>query len=307
MDETTRIALVGIGAPLVLAGAGTLVAHRVPRAGLAGAIAAGALALAWTCSLIGVQGDWIAGMASSDARLQIAGAALVPIGAIIALVLSPKLARGGFTIVLAGALACGLSALVLSSNGLTTLGKAMLLPDSLAMAVALVACLLWAGAGALTMLISLEQSRRISTSILLTGVAIAVGAGLLGTGSVKLGQYGFGVGAMAAGVMIATLIARGRTLAPIVAVLLPAILATLISSGVAFSSTPIWVWALLGVAPVAGFVIENVALSRANDRIRALARIGVAALIAGVAVAPGIIELAKFAAGKSDDPYSNYK
>ncbi len=320
MDESLRIAMIGVAAPALAAGAGTLSALLLVREhvrpapvearSFAGAIAATVAGLALCVGIIGVRGSAAAGWNTMDHRLLIAAGIM----AVASLALVVR-GRGGVRwFVIWTALVSALAAGVVVGRGLWTGSAGTLRDFSQALgpaawavpALTLLGAGVWAGLACWSMSRTSDASPRVAAPLLLLGVSIAVAAGLLGTGSVKLGQFGFALAATVAGAGVATMLVRKAVFPRAIIACASVGLSTLMVAGVVFSSTPLWVWALLAGAPLSGALADALLIRGDRPWRRATLRIGVAAVVAGVAVAPGIIELARLASGgANDDPYGD--
>lgn len=318
MDESLRIGLVGIAAPAVIAGAGTVATmllggrgdqpNASPEArGFAGALAASVAAIAFAVGVIGVRGESSLGWSTLDHRLLITALTIAATGALF---MQRSRVR---SLVIATGLLGAIASMIVIGSGLWdssagTLREfaphfgpvAWLLPIiTLGVAAAWAAGVCWAIQRSTT------TPPRLAAPVFLLGITLAVAGGLTGTGSRTLGLYGFAAAATVFGACAAVTILRRATLPPAIIAVASVVLSTLLTTGVMFSSTPLWIVALLGVAPLLGVGVEMLLLRSARPWVRAGTRIGVAAVVAGIAVAPGIIVLAKFMFGSQpNDPYS---
>lgn len=336
MDESLRIGLIGVAAPTGIAALGTLAALLIARPSepdsatlrtmpisaarsLLGAMLAPiAVASALGVGVVGVRGDADIGLTTLDQRLLIACGLLALLGGVIALakLIAGEIGDRAIVLVSAGAaLAAAMLAAIVVGPGLwdssagtlrtfaTRVGS--LAPTLPFLTLTIAAC--WAGTVTWAIGRSAHAAPRIATPILLLGVCLAVAAGLTGTGSTRYGQFGFAIAAAAFGAGLAVLVLRRRPIPITVIAVLAIAMSTMLVAGVMFSETPLWVVALLGFAPLLGVLAERVLIRKPRPWTGAMVRIGVAAVIAGVAVAPGILELAKLAGGsKADDPYADY-
>lgn len=336
MDESLRIVLVGLAAPTVIAALGTLTALFIARPNdaatstlrdrpisaarslLGATLVPISVAIAAAVGVVGVRGEADIGLATLDQRLLVALGLLACLGAAISLAHLIAHEIGPWLILLVSAsvaaTAAVLAAVIVgpglwdnSAGTLRTLAPRVGALSPMLPLLTLAAAGAWSGVVTWAIAESAHKAPRLATLILLLGVAIAVGAGLTGTGSTRYGQFGFAIAAAALGVGLAVMVLPRRH-APMVAVgVLVAAMGSMLVAGVMFSETPMWVVALLGAAPLLGVLAECVLIRTPRPWPSAIVRIGVAAIIAGIAVAPGMLELAKLAGGStSDDPYADY-
>lgn len=320
MDATTQMAVVGMALPMAvgvvagLACSRRQAADKKPASATAGApspegsapseagasparaffvrlllvVAAGLIA--WLAMFgVGGAGSWPP--VSSEDRLKavpIVGAVLVGVLVVSFGRMGSRSALGAVT----GAAVMGLVATVMViwprmiGAGVAPLGERLLWCVAAAACAALAA---WP-------IVRLEQrGLRISSAAILTGLAAAVGAGLAGTDSLKLGQMAFGIAAGCAGLLIVVLARRTLTIGGAAAVVI-AVLTALAAAGHAFSGTPLWLALGLAAVPMCGYVAGRAVEKKVGPLAAALVRIGAAAVAAAALVAPGIIELARFAA-----------
>jgi hypothetical protein len=311
MSDTTRLILFGLLLPgvmgAVVGALGALGARHEPGQGsapapsrlLTHAITALVLALlagALTLATWGVHGPASFPPVSSDDRLRLVPAAMFVaalLGVFARFLLQPRPERPGIPRdrmlgAFAALLAAGAGAALALGTSSLSLERLLAVPATAALAYA--CCL------ALISFHELRQHAR--AGAVLVGVALAAAAALTGTGSLVLGQYGFGAAAIAAGVVLGGLVLRGPT-RPFTLAILSAFLAVLVCCGVIFSSTPVWVAGLLGcVVPIA-WLVSVAASRRLKPAAAAAVTIAAAALLATIAVAPGIKSLADFVAGSS--------
>lgn len=333
MDETLRIAVFGLGVPAVLGLVGAFVCSRTSgavlgvasgeRAARAVGVSLGLvlIAAAVVFGLVGVHGAWRPGSANMDARLQTAGLFLIAISMVrplFAMLLGPEQAAGVSRdrdilrsvapyAVICAAIAVGAGLWSGSAGTLASYTKVLGGTGMLVAALTLLASAAWALAVAGPLARVQLQSRPIVGGVLLTGMALATGAALLGTGSVSLGQYGFAVAAVSGGLLVASLLLRGKATGEQPLPIIVAALCTLMVCGVVFSETPLWVFGVLGIAPLAGMLAERSLARRARPLVSTLVLVGTTALVALIAVGPGILELVKFMTGSGgDDPYADY-
>jgi len=253
----------------------------------AGAIAA--LGLASVVSQRGIVGAVQSLMLSSDGRLRVASV-LVAVGGLAALGLIIA-ARGRFAWALAGVLGT-LAASVVAAPALGLSGTAPLFQKLLTLGAIAAAC----AVATLSLSALLARGHRIASAAVLTGLAFATGAAVLGTGGSKVGLLGLGLGAALVGMLIVIVFRRSAMLAPPAIGVAVALLAALLTAGNAYASTPPWLALGLAGVPVAA-LLTALAAARTplSDRRTLIGWVAVlvAAVAAGTLVAPGLAELAK--------------
>lgn len=148
-----------------------------------------------------------------------------------------------------------------------------------------------------------RRGQGVSSAVILAGVAMAAGAALLVSGSIAFGQIGLGVGMTLAGVMIAVLIKRSAIVGGLLIASGCASIGGLLAAGQAWSYMPLHSGAIVACAPLAGFLVDGLLTSRRSPKARAIVRIVVAALVAGIGVATAVSLEGR--AGGSNDYMSN--
>jgi hypothetical protein len=300
MDDTTRLALVGLAIPAIL---GALVGlmgarggamqpgqHSAPAPGRAlfGFITAIVLAVAALALLLaqyGVSGGISWPPSSAADRFRLVPAAFLLIAILTMVARAPMAARATIIAFLGGA------------AGIAIIGGKQWLSGSLAPAGSVVwlpiSCGLWGALTAFPLASMAARDLRVSTGVILIGLGAAVAAALIGTGSIELGKHGFAITAILIGLVVASLFMRSAV-RPMTLGIMCAALASLMSYGVVYSSTPWWVEGLLTLVPLSALLADQLFAHRFNPRTATTIRIAVAATIAAAAIAPGIKSVIDF-------------
>lgn len=298
MDTQTRMLALGLLAPGIIGLIGAVLTLRGRRSDaqagagtgvLAAAGAIGALGIASVISQWGIVGSIPSLTLSSDGRLRVASV-LVAVGGLAALGLIIA-ARGRFAFLLAAGLGA-LAATNVAAPILGLAGSAQPLAKVLTIGSVAAACAL--ATWALSSL--LERRHRIASAAVLTGLAFATGAAVLGTGGSKVGQVGLGLGAALSGMLVVIAFHRAAALAPPAIAVAVALLSALLMTGHAYASTPMWLALGLAGVPVAALLTavlaERTPLAQRPGLI-GVAAVVVAAAVAGALVAPGMASLGK--------------
>lgn len=128
----------------------------------------------------------------------------------------------------------------------------------------------------------------VSVAIILAGVAIASGGALLASGSIALGQIALGLGVTLLGVMIGAAIKRTWSVGGVMICVSSAGVSGLLLAGSVWSYTPWYSGVILAGAPLGGWAAENVLVRSKSSRVRAVVRVVVSAIIAGIGVATAV-------------------
>jgi hypothetical protein len=139
-----------------------------------------------------------------------------------------------------------------------------------------------------------RSGARVSAAIVLAGIALALGVDLLCTAGQEMGEYGLGAAVVCVGWVAGFLILRGSP-GPGAILAMCSALAALLACAVIRSNTPWWQCAVLGLAAPAAWVVDRAIARRLRSFPGACLRIGVAAIIALIAVLPDAIKLAGMA------------
>lgn len=308
MDTQTRMLALGLLAPGVIGLIGAVLTLRARRSDAQAGAGTGVLAAAGTIAALGIASvisQWgIVGpipslTLSSDGRLRVASV-LVAVGGLAALGLI--IAAGGrFAFLLAAALGA-LAATNVAAPNIGLAGSAQPLQKVLTIGAVAAACAV--STWALSAL--LERRQRIASAAVLTGLAFAIGAAVLGTGGSKVGLLGLGLGAALLGMLVVIVFRRAAAIAPPAIAVAVALLAALLMAGHAYASTPAWL--ALGLAGVPVAALLTAVLAQRTQIAKSPALIGVAAVlvaaaVAGALVAPGLASLAKVESGRGAGEY----
>ena len=320
MDENTRFALVGIGSSMMIgamAGVGSVVIKRAAAARYAesgradgvtdeGFIGARAFAVLGVTvglfvSMFGVYGPWSWPPAQMSQRLFLAPAIVgaIGLGGVILTAWRGRASAGGERGLgwIISATCAGVGAAIAMT---VALGKPLwdgaLAPHGAAVWVPLVFAA-WSALGAWSIGRVVGGGARMSGSIVLLGLSLAVGAGMKGAFNQKLGDNGLGVAAVCAGLAAGALLLRG-SIGPGSIGVICGMLGVIVGCGTLMADKPSW-WIAIGlglVAPTA-WAADVLAARRMGKVAGSLVRIAPAAVVAIAAVAPGVWALIQFARG----------
>lgn len=341
MDEMTRIGVIGIALPGVIALVGGLALLRRDRptralraarddaremltllptpsgVGLL-ASAGGAMVLATGAYVahVGVFGSIEGAASNGNDRLRVAVVLLAGIALIASVFIHLARPRAGLWV----AVWAGFAGLV---GVLTALWPGLKLGGSMDWTTrAITLCLSVVGAIVLAWPIELlvRGRARVSAAIIVAGLSLAIAGGLIGSGSAVLGQFGLGVGMACAGLMAALVFwrlwamrrsaARGDDhrssgIGGAALVLWAGLGTALLASGHAYSSLEPWTAFGLALVPSAGWCLWRFIGPRVSPWLRAGAAVLVAALLAGACIAPGLKGLLHWDQANSKNPYSD--
>ncbi len=299
MSDTTRLILFGLALPALLGLVVGAMGAKAPSTQTAPApgraifniitfIVLTLAAAALTLSIYGVHGSTTLPPVSSADRFFLVPAILLGVCLLAMLLPIAPLFRAILIAALGGA------------SGAAVIGGNAYLSGSLAPHASVVwipiVFALWGAITAAPIVSLSARSLRVRSAVILIGLGAAVGAGLIGTGSMALGQHGFAFTAVFVGLAAASLLLRGP-LRPMTIGMMSAALAALMAYGALLSSTPWWVVAVVALVPLAGWLTDRLTTKRTSPRISATLTITAAAVVALIAIAPGIKSLIDFVTG----------
>lgn len=316
MDESARIAVVGMVAPAVIGGMAGIGAGLLKRVGARTSSAAGAgeesegfigarvlavvgVTMAVFVALFGIYGmpGWPPANSADRLFLLPPGIGLVGLAGVVITAWRGRRSAGGER-GLGWMVSCAAAGIGAAIGAAVALGPSFWngkMAGSAGLVWVPVVFGAWSAvsAWALGRLVRPPTAAGKSAAVVLVGLCAAVGAGLLGTGSKDMGLDGFACAAASAGLVIGLLIVRGSAGPGAIGVAC-GMLGALLACGVMLSSTPWWVAGVLGcVAPAA--VVADVVIGRKLGNVGgAVVRVGAAAVVAAIAVGPGIWSLLKF-------------
>lgn len=134
------------------------------------------------------------------------------------------------------------------------------------------------------------EGRRVTSAAVLAGIIAASAAGLLGTGSESLARMTAGLALVCVGMLATIVFVRSASVALITIAAACGGLIGPMTAGVFFSSTPLWLIALLAAAPMCGYLAGRLVGEKGGPVLGAVIRIGVPAGIAAAGIAPGLLE-----------------
>jgi hypothetical protein len=133
-----------------------------------------------------------------------------------------------------------------------------------------------------------RRGHPVVAGIILAGITLAVGAALLGSGNMKLGQFGLGLGAAGAVLVIGSVVAHGPNIGSGAPAVTMAILAALLVAANRYATLrpmPALLFAL--PAPAAWAILQGLSRS-VSPRRAAIASVLTAAMFAAIAVGLGV-------------------
>jgi hypothetical protein len=308
MDASTRMAVVGFVVPAVLgalSGLGAALARKSrtasaatdPDAGLGAprALAVVGLTIAMFVSLWGIAGKPAWPPADSTQRLFLVPPAVGLIGLAAVLITAWRGSRSiggrrGLAWILSSA-AAGVAAAIGTAivAGKTLMAGHMLGPILVPLIFGVWSAIAAASLGSL---VRTPGPTRVSGMLVLVGLAAATGAAVMGNGIMTVGQIGLGVAAACAGLVVGAVLARG-SIGPGATAAACAMMGVLLADGQVYGELPWWVVATLAcVGPAA--VAADCATAQRSKLLRAIAPVVAAAIVALIAIGPGIWSLIAF-------------